>query len=303
MSTERFNRQFILLDFGDLDNPDYLAFVRSPEFSTYLLMRRYIWRSPQPHHMGLETLYQQGLLACSLDREKMAEQLGGVSIRTVTNDLTALERRRVIAIQHTGRQNIYVLGRWGEDDGVYYEAFFVDRLHLREEENFPSDEQGTALPIRREESFLSEVPSNFPAERQEPAQKNKEEKREGNREEFENSNRRLVDVLEARTVLASYVEDLGREFRDEAAPAVSTARLLNLYLAAGLGLDDFITVMMAARRTTQMRTATITKHAARGGAIGTKNKMPYFFTVLADLLGLKADATDDGAAARSRSSG
>jgi len=92
MSNERFNRQFILLDFKDLDNPEYLAFVRSPEFSTYLLMRRYVWRSTHPHHMGLETLYQQGFLTCSLDREKMAEQLGGVSIRTVTNDLTALER-------------------------------------------------------------------------------------------------------------------------------------------------------------------------------------------------------------------
>ena len=42
MSSERFNRQFVLLDFKDLDNPDFLAFVRSPEFSTYLLMRRYI---------------------------------------------------------------------------------------------------------------------------------------------------------------------------------------------------------------------------------------------------------------------
>src|SRR5215204_3248207 len=128
MSTDRFNRQFILIDFRDLEIPDYLAFVRSPEFSTYLLMRRHIWRSRQPHHMGLEALYSQGFLACSLDRERMAEQLGGVSTRTVSNDLVALERRGVIRVRATGRQNIYVLGWWGEEEGVYYEAFYADRL-------------------------------------------------------------------------------------------------------------------------------------------------------------------------------
>src|SRR5215203_1770311 len=164
MSTDRFNRQFILIDFRDLENPDYLAFVRSPEFSTYLLMRRHIWRSRQPHHMGLEALYSQGFLACSLDRERMAEQLGGVSIRTISNDLSQLERRRVIAVQHTGRQNIYVLGRWGDDDGAYFETWFVDRLHLREEENFPSDAQSEVMLIREEENFPSDAPVTFPSE-------------------------------------------------------------------------------------------------------------------------------------------
>src|SRR5215217_3960603 len=57
MGSENFNRQFILLDFRDLDNPEFLGFVRAPEFSTYLLMRRHIWRSPQPHYMGLHELY------------------------------------------------------------------------------------------------------------------------------------------------------------------------------------------------------------------------------------------------------
>ncbi len=293
MSTERFNRQFILLDFRDLDNPEYLAFVRAPEFSTYLLMRRNVWRSAQPHHMGLEALYRAGFLTCSLDREKMAEQLGGVSIRTVSNDLSALEKRDVITVRSTGRQNIYVLGRWGEDEGVYYEAFYVERLHARGEENFPSDAQQLETPVRREETFPSAVRQNFPSERQVPAVLNRDGKREANREDLEPSKKRhLVEVIEARAVLSGYVQDLAREFRDEAPLPSSVTRAVNLYAASGLDLDDFVTVMMGARRTTQERTASIKKGAAKGGPLSGKNKMPYFFEVLADLLGL-APTNDD----------
>ncbi len=287
MSTERFNRQFILLDFKDLDNPEYLAFVRAPEFSTYLLMRRNVWRSMQPHHMGLEALYRTGFLTCSLDREKMAEQLGGVSIRTISNDLGALEKRGVITVRSTGRQNIYVLGRWGEDEGVYYEAFYVDRLHAREEENFPSDGQPLEAPVRQEKTFPSGVRETFPPERQLPAAINREGKREANREGFEPSKKRhLVEVIEARAVLSSYIQDLAREFRDEAPLPSSVTRAVNLYAASGLDLDDFVTVMMGARRTTQERTASIKKAAAKSGPMPGKNKMPYFFEVLADLLDL-----------------
>jgi len=130
VSTERFNRQFILLDFEDLDNPEFMEFVRSPEFSTYLIMRRYIWRSEKPHTMGLHEYYAQGLLACSIEREKIAEALGGVTIATVSKDITALVKRQVIRAIRTGRQNIYILGKWAIDaeDDVYYEYFFLDRL-------------------------------------------------------------------------------------------------------------------------------------------------------------------------------
>jgi hypothetical protein len=75
MGSENFNRQFILLDFADLDNPDFLSFTRSPEFSTYLVMRRHVWRSSDPHYMGLHTLYATGFLACSLERDQIAELL------------------------------------------------------------------------------------------------------------------------------------------------------------------------------------------------------------------------------------
>lgn len=104
-------------------------------------MRRHSWRSRRLHSMGLEMLYARGYLACSLDRERIGEQLGGVSMRTVSSDLSQLEKRGVITVQPIGRQNIYVLGRWGDDEGARYETWYVDRLHVREEETFPSDVQ------------------------------------------------------------------------------------------------------------------------------------------------------------------
>ncbi len=294
MSTERFNRQFILLDFTDLDNPEYLAFVRAPEFSTYLLMRCHVWRSSTPHHMGLDRLYRDGLLACSLDREKMAEQLGGVTTRTISNDLTALERRGVITVTRTGRQNIYVLGRWGEEDGVRYEVFFVDRLHIREEESFPSDGIGMILPTRGEESFTSGVRSGFTSDGQVVSASNREEKREENREAVEDSKVLLQELLEARMMLAPYVEDIARELHDEAPISSSIGRTLNLYGAARLTPDEFVAAMMAARATAQRRTASIGKQRAGGeGTLAAKNKMPYFFAVLEELVGVESGARQE----------
>jgi len=286
MSTDRFNRQFILIDFQDLENPEYLAFVRSPEFSTYLLMRRHIWRSRQPHFMALEALYEKGFLACSLDRERIAEQLGGVSIRTVTNDLSQLEQRGIIAVQHTGRQNIYLLGRWGEDDGARYETWYVDRLHVREEENFPSDGQSITSLSWEEGIFPSGGKKTAVSDVQLSAHINKERKREEKREEFENSKDTLKSISEARNVLSNYVEDFAREFKDDAPISSSITRTMNLFLASDVSIDDFISVLMAARQTTQRRTSTITKASDRPGPISTKNKMPYFFAVVSSLLGL-----------------
>lgn len=275
MSHERFNRQFVLLDFKDLDNPEFLALVRSPEFSTYLLMRRYIWRSLTPHPMGLHDLYRAGFLACSLDREKISEHLGGVSTRTISTDLAALERREIITVRHTGRQNIYLLGRWGEDEGARYEIFYLDRLHVREEENFPSDVTRNELPIREEENFLSEV--------QIPAPINRERNTEENRD-FEGSKGTLAKILEARRLIGRYIDDYARELRDDAPHASSVTRAVNLYLSSDLNLDDFVIAMMAARETTQRRSASIQKSSDRSNLNGMKNKMPYFFSVLQSLV-------------------
>ena len=284
MSSERFNRQFVLLDFKDLDNPDFLAFVRSPEFSTYLLMRRYIWRSLEAHTMGLDDLYRAGYLACSLDREKISEHLGGVSTRTISSDLAALERREIVSVRHTGRQNIYLLGRWGEEEGIRYEIFFLDRLHAREEGNFSSGMTGNRLLARPEEFFRPDVQLAAPI--------NREENIEGNRS-FEDSKGTLAQILEARRLIGRYVDDYARELHDEAPRSSSISRAVNLYLASDLPLDDFVVAMMAARETTQRRTATIHKSSAKSELAGLKNKMPYFFGVLESLVTLESATGDE----------
>ena len=101
MGSENFNRQFILLDFADLDNPDFLSFTRAPEFSTYPVMRRHVWRSAEPHYMGLHDYYARGYLACSLERERIA-QLLGISLVSISSDIQALQRRTVIESLRTG---------------------------------------------------------------------------------------------------------------------------------------------------------------------------------------------------------
>jgi len=118
-----------MIDFRDLDNPRFMAFTRSPEFSTYLTMRRHIWRSLTQHSRGIEQLYAQGYLCCGLSREKIAKSIGGeISKRTVTNDIARLVELRVIAILGTGYDQVFVLGRWEKKEGVHVEYYYLDRL-------------------------------------------------------------------------------------------------------------------------------------------------------------------------------
>ena len=98
---------------------------------------------------------------------------------------------------------------------------------------------------------------------------------------------------EARRQLLIFVQDLAREFNDEASLRSSTSRLANLYHQSGLPLDDFIEHLYAARSVTQERSAAIRTPAGAGTERWKKNKMRYFFAVLADQLGLRAAGAGD----------
>ena len=129
MSQSNFNRQFIMIDFRDLDNPRFMEFTRSPEFSTYLTMRRHIWRSLTQHSRGIEQLYAQGYLCCGLSREKIAGCIGkDISKRTVTRDIARLVELEVIQVLGTGYDQVFVLGRWEKKEGVHVEYYYLDRL-------------------------------------------------------------------------------------------------------------------------------------------------------------------------------
>lgn len=287
MGSENFNRQFILLDFTDLDNPDFLSFTRSPEFSTYLIMRRHIWRSHDLHYMGLHEYFAKGYLACSLDREKIAEWLN-LSLVSVSNDITALTRRTVIESLRTGRQNIFVLGRWVEDEGAYFEHFHLDRLYIRSKENLISG----LLEGRYKENFTSEEKKTRTSDVKKVLPNNRERNREPNREENRESG---VEISRSRkpsnhdvNVITDYVSDFAREMNDEASLPSSVSRAMNLYRRATVDLDGFTDALLGARAATKQHSASIRKQSdANGTLIGpTKNRMAYFFAVLEDVLGL-----------------
>jgi len=94
---------------------------------------------------------------------------------------------------------------------------------------------------------------------------------------------------EARQVLVSYMTDLARELGDQAELTSTTSRAYNLMQRSGLDLDQFISKVYIARAKTQERTATITTRGGQTDAWGEKRKtkMPYFFSVLEDVLGLR----------------
>ena len=126
-----FNRQFLLTDFRLLDNRDFIRFVKSREYATYIVLRRNVWRSPEPHYMGLHELYsERRLLASSLIRKEIANALLIEDESEVSRMLTSLEKKGIIKRVRTGRQSIYILGEWIDvlRDGSYrgVEWFYID---------------------------------------------------------------------------------------------------------------------------------------------------------------------------------
>ncbi|HEU5198920.1 MAG TPA: helix-turn-helix domain-containing protein, partial [Ktedonobacterales bacterium] len=89
--------------------------------------------------------------------------------------------------------------------------------------------------------------------------------------------------------LSGSIVDFSREFHDEAATTSNITRAAHLFERAGKDPDAFLAQVYAARRITQGR-ANIQKRAAVGKnpswPHGFPNRMPYFFRVLEDLLGV-----------------
>jgi len=94
---------------------------------------------------------------------------------------------------------------------------------------------------------------------------------------------------EARQVLVSYMTDLARELGDNAELTSTVSRTYNLMERSELDLNTFINKLYEARAKTQERTASITSRGSQTNGWGDKRKtkMPYFFSVLEDVLGLK----------------
>lgn len=290
MGIERINRQFLMLDFDDLDNPEFMAFVRSPEFSTYLTMRRYVWRSDKPHRLGLHEYYAQGLLASAISREKIAEALGGVSPRQVTRDINSLIERGIVKSVNTGRCNVFILGKWGRDpdENVYYEYFYADKLGVRLDKNVHPDWTSATDPGQNCPGSLDE---NVLSDRTDLSTINRESNTEINREDS-NLSKEPPDISSSTSTASEETEELispelerlietcSREFDDMTHLESNQTRAFNLWAKTRFDEAEMLVRTRQARETTKLR---IGSSAVRN----RQKKMAYFFAVLEDVLGLK----------------
>jgi len=94
-----------------------------------------------------------------------------------------------------------------------------------------------------------------------------------------------------REVLATYLGDFAGELGDHASLTSTTTRALRLYQRSDLSRDAFIHRLYEARAITQERSTSIRGSEAGPRKRGrpAKNKMPFFFAVLEDLLGMRED--------------
>ncbi len=92
----------------------------------------------------------------------------------------------------------------------------------------------------------------------------------------------------AREELHRFAEVLAREFNDQAPFGITLSRLVNLYHRADLPPEAFADRVDTARQRTKERTATIRRPS---GEPAKKNKIPYFFALLEELLGMRAPSS------------
>lgn len=85
-----------------------------------------------------------------------------------------------------------------------------------------------------------------------------------------------------------FIMDRQRELGDRASAKSSSTRAWNLYQAAGCSITRFEESLYKARSLTQEATAKITAMGDDANyGLKRKIKMPYFFAVLEDILGLR----------------
>jgi hypothetical protein len=171
--SENFNRQFILFDFKQLDDPAFLDFIGTAEFKTFLILLRYIWRGGS-HRLGLDELYhRQQRLVAAVGRDFVAQKLGLTDPTRVSKHFSKLEDLKVIQRMRTGRETIFVLGEWidisEENDGsTKKEWFYYERVFGKARQLVSSNETRKGS----EEDSTTDVAQNATSDMQnEPHQK------------------------------------------------------------------------------------------------------------------------------------
>lgn len=105
---------------------------------------------------------------------------------------------------------------------------------------------------------------------------------ETEKQEFEVSKGPALIFDEERDAIATVMRDFARELGDTAPLPSTISRAVNVYRTSQWALDPFLDALYEARRITQERTASIrTESPAK---LGPKNKIPYFFSVLENVI-------------------
>jgi hypothetical protein len=100
-------------------------------------------------------------------------------------------------------------------------------------------------------------------------------------------NKKTKGTSKFRRALTPYIEDVAREFADEAPLGSTLTRVCRILDGAAVTDEDrAIDAIREARQVTKERTHAITKRSGKGsGVFEAKNKVPYFLAVLEDLVG------------------
>jgi len=141
--------QFIPIHFSAIDSsPLWCEFMASPEFATWAILCRYIWRAESGSRLGLHNLYKEGFLACSVTIDKIVGHFQDNRGRsTVIGDLKRLEERQIIERYRQTKPTIYLLGRWehryeqGRLRRIRVEWLYAE-TYLADPETTPGEEDG-----------------------------------------------------------------------------------------------------------------------------------------------------------------
>lgn len=143
------------ITFGDLDNAEFAAFLRTPEFSTWLVLMSRVWRSAKPHSAGLHNWYARGLLTAAVKSEYIAQKLS-TSERSIRADIAKLAETRRIGVVRTDSGNIYVMGEYSQDEGGAYTMMWYGI-----EPEWQRNMAPTGRDIPPEPEKVSQLPKSF----------------------------------------------------------------------------------------------------------------------------------------------